>query len=164
MFTVAAGCSYQALDFFFDGVPDPGAVSGTGPAPQVRPAVPEVHAWLHAPVKESRCAACHVLGEPELRKTDRTGLCDECHQDVRTAPAFVHGPVAAGACLKCHDPHSSPHPGILRAPPEAICTGCHDWESLEKGEHHVPGDGRVCTGCHGPHGGEDRFFLGSRGH
>ncbi len=89
-------------------------------------------------------------------------LCADCHGDVVEASrktAFPH--VAGGGCAACHNPHTGDGRALLRKPPQALCTTCHDpggSKSGEKGRHPTHG-GFECTKCHAGHGGERPLFL-----
>jgi predicted CXXCH cytochrome family protein len=160
---------YQWLQFFFDGVPEPGTEPTVGyPAPAgmifdgaegslERPGGYTVYS--HTPFKEGRCADCHDVLSGQLARTPAHGLCLLCHVDLLRGLRFEHGPVAADDCTVCHHPHVSRYEYVLVHDPHVLCFYCHRREDLSAGEHHADLDGAGCVNCHDPHGGSDRYFL-----
>jgi len=161
---------HRVLQFFFDGVPEPGAVTQIGYAPNTRSGqrpfsappertLPDVVAYSHTPYSTGDCGGCHDPNSGGLTRTAKEGLCRSCHPDVPGGARYVHGPVAVDACLFCHHPHGSMHPGILNAAATTLCLRCHDRADLTEGSHHENLDTVTCTQCHDAHAGNDRFFL-----
>ena len=157
---------YEVLSFFFDGVPQPGAipagdtraVSGDGiPAAVVPTAAPE-RFYPHTPYKQNRCEGCHNADSGQLVQPIKDGLCLICHVRLLEGKAFLHAPVAVGDCGLCHHPHGSPFPSLLLKDPIKTCLQCHDSEELSPGPHHAQSS-RACHECHDPHGEQDRFFI-----
>lgn len=163
---VWSGCSieknYEALSFFFDGVPDPKAVRVTADGERAfgdLKASPTYTA--HRPYVQDQCAECHG-GRFRLGMND-SAICLKCHASVTTAHDRMHGPVAAGACLWCHHPHESAQASLLRNPSRKVCTQCHDAKLLnaERVPEHAEA-GRDCLECHSGHGGASAYFLKAR--
>jgi len=160
------GCSvekhYDTLSFFFDGVPDPRAVT-RGPPGTIKGDIRQSPTYsVHKPWAEERCEECHTR---TLRMGSRdSGLCLKCHADSTTEHEHMHGPVAVAACLWCHDPHNSAYAALLKAPAQGVCAQCHAASSLNT--QRVPEHGqsdRSCLDCHQGHGGRERFFLRAPG-
>lgn len=169
---VWCGCSvernYDILNFFFDGVPEPmtsEVVSApVGPGGQVRSSTPTPGS-RHAAYVERRCADCH--GDRASFGFQTSGfsdlddaVCLECHDDVRDAMPYMHGPVEVGVCLICHDPHISQWPALLNAPTPDLCVQCHEPALLDRSAgspHEDPS--RDCLDCHLGHGGSDSGML-----
>lgn len=165
---------YRVLNFFFDGVPPPGAASSSGAA-EARardadraPAAPAarqdrtdrgVVVYAHPPYRNNRCGTCHNPQDGQLYKTAREGLCLPCHASLTREPAYVHGPAAVNACLFCHHHHSAPYPKVLLYDATQTCLRCHDAADLTEGQHHATAKEESCVACHDPHGGNNRFFI-----
>lgn len=167
-----AACSpttrYRVLSFFLDGVPPPqapGAVTAPTPltpeqtAAAPTPALPPARFIPHTPYRENRCDGCHDAESGQLIRTVQEGLCLNCHGELVSEPAFVHGPVAVNDCTVCHHYHAAPFPKLLLAEPTPTCLTCHDRADLSAGGHHATIEQQSCTECHDPHGGENRFFV-----
>ncbi len=115
--------------------------------------------FVHGPYAARECASCHELqASSGFREVERglavdlssadalaeggrlraplVELCTKCHteyapDDPGNAGLWLHGPVGTGWCVTCHEPHSSPHPQLLRASPSArLCGACHLREDL----------------------------------
>ncbi|HSB19729.1 MAG TPA: cytochrome c3 family protein [Anaeromyxobacteraceae bacterium] len=82
-------------------------------------------------------------------------VCLGCHVtfgDVLKRPS-VHTPVKALQCTGCHSPHTSNHPKLLAAAPDATCGGCHGSVTPAQAKSvHRPVAEAKCTSCHDPHG------------
>jgi len=155
------GCSvdeknYKLLSFFFDGVPDPDAVSETGEFDTLPAGAVYV---VHAPYAQDACLSCHQdPGNMRLTR-DASSLCLKCHAQVLTEHRFLHGPVAGDGCLWCHNPHLSPHKYLLRSSAPDLCLQCHG-EELMNAPLPVHEDlSSDCLSCHLGHGGPTREFL-----
>ncbi len=150
------GCSverhYEALSFFFDGVPDP---ASAGYQDELFARLPRIK---HKPFAEQQCRECHSSGP--FVKEMTSALCLNCHAEKVEEFPRMHGPVAAAACLFCHSPHESVYPSLLRAEPVALCTQCHDETLLNTDRVAAHSDStQSCLNCHSGHGGIDPFFL-----
>jgi predicted CXXCH cytochrome family protein len=156
---------YRVLNFFFDGVPPPGAASTQaapdatelqGPIPKAARA--PVIIYAHPPDRENRCGSCHDRTWGQMFRSIEDGLCATCHADIPGQARYVHGPVAVNDCLFCHHHHGTTRPKMLLDDAATLCLSCHDRDDLGEGPHHEPTDAS-CVSCHDPHGGQDRFFL-----
>jgi predicted CXXCH cytochrome family protein len=163
------GCSveehYETLSFFFDGVPQPAALSdrrtlGGAGGPGALQIVSS-----HSAFTDRRCAECHggtgdfgfvVSG---FERID-AGVCANCHSDVLQQFPVIHGPVAAGECLWCHQPHESPYADLLNLPSPRLCLDCHTPGTFSATEPPEHADlERDCLECHHGHGGADWTLL-----
>lgn len=163
----------RLLDFFFDGVPDPGAIKQVGYAPLVgsgrrvfqapenQPA-PEVAAYTHSPYRTGDCGGCHDPTSGGVVRTTQEGLCRSCHPGIPGGARYVHGPVAVQDCLFCHHPHGSMQPKVLLAEATELCLRCHDRADLGDEPHHRALEQSSCIDCHDAHSGDNRFFLKRR--
>jgi len=164
------GCSverdYETLSFFFDGVPQPGALGDESAAGDRdgRELVLGPNVSVHSAYLERRCTECHgdkasfgftTEGFSDLDEA----VCLKCHQEAIELPR-LHGPVAVGECLICHEPHVSRYPTLLVDDSPALCTQCHTGE-LEADPttagHADPA--RNCLDCHYGHGGTEQYFT-----
>jgi predicted CXXCH cytochrome family protein len=149
-----SGCSvnkrnYKVLNFFFDGVPDPSLPAGSEPGVDGGPPRLVV---VHRPFAEENCEACHRTRYRPSRND--SSICLECHDTVKTAHPFMHGPVEANACLWCHNPHESSHPALLRDTDRKVCSQCHTPSMLSSTKVPAHADtARGCLECHSGHGG-----------
>ena len=116
--------------------------------------------FVHSPVKEGECTACHnphgaVSGKFLLNADhDLTAVCTECHDAEAFRGEFVHGPAASGACIECHDPHEANQSALLKQSLKENCTRCHSdmAEGLANAAHvHSAVQESECTACHNPH-------------
>ena len=83
--------------------------------------------YVHAPVKNGACTACHnphASDEPKLLVRPTKDLCGACHAD-KTKHAYVHGPTATGDCTACHNPHESGEKALLVKDSPDLCFICH---------------------------------------
>ncbi len=147
-----------------------------GPARKGEPADPvaaafpaKALAWrqgvsVHAPVREGRCAVCHVSpADPKKLTAPVETLCLTCHEsrakDLKKA--HVHAPFAAGDCTVCHDPHGTDHPHQLADEVNAVCTTCHQPEddTIRKAHNGIIVAKLECTECHTPHGSESEHLI-----
>lgn len=172
--TLAVACSqparYRVLNFFFDGVPQPGAPPAEAVGPygsraerkaqtDARRAKVQKPVSVHAPYAIERCDSCHDTFSGQLNRTVEAGLCASCHPTMPAPAPFLHGPVAARACMQCHQPHSSPFAKLLTAEDPALCLQCHQRSDLSSPPHDTIEITSACLLCHDPHGGNDRYFL-----
>lgn len=124
--------------------------------------------YVHQPVKEFDCSACHKATDqrhPKVKKgsftlTDngKAGLCNECHER-KDNKKFVHGPVGSGDCLECHDIHQSNNQFQLKEPGGALCFSCHEKAQFDRKHPHPPIAEGKCTGCHDPHQSDFKYML-----
>ncbi|MCB9849866.1 MAG: hypothetical protein H6817_04100 [Phycisphaerales bacterium] len=160
----------RVLRFFFDGVPEPGAVKQIGYAPIASRSqrsfrapperqLPEVVAYTHKPYRTGDCAGCHDRTSGGVVSTAQEGLCRTCHPTVPGNMRYVHGPVAVQDCLFCHQPHGSMQPALLVSDATTLCLRCHERGDLTEGSHHDELETTSCSDCHFGHGGDDRYFL-----
>ena len=159
---VVIGCSvqknYKTLSFFFDGVPDPNAQTGTKRGTMLRPV------YVHKPYAEAEktgnCDVCHLQTDDIFSRAKvKENLCISCHAPVQQEYAVMHGPVGAAACRECHAAHTSANQHLLKLPAPGLCMNCHEQDFLSAGvpQHKMP---KVdCLTCHSGHGGADRKFL-----
>jgi predicted CXXCH cytochrome family protein len=151
--------NYHTLSFFFDGVPDPTLARDLDGRP-FTPGDPRRSPSfsIHKPYEEDNCDACHQ-GRMKMSRRD-SDVCLKCHEQVRSAHEYMHGPVAAGECLWCHSPHESAHAALLRDVDRNVCTTCHT-AGLLTGQwvpaHTDPS--RACLECHFGHGGTAPSML-----
>jgi predicted CXXCH cytochrome family protein len=168
-FSCSQTTKFQVLNFFFDGVPEPGSqadASDSGATSEAdetladtAPARPVVVVVAHKPYRDNQCGSCHSVQTGQLVQSVRDGLCQTCHTDVPGKVRYVHGPVAVRDCLFCHHHHGSRFRPMLLTDPVSTCLKCHDREDLGQDAHADLDDDRSCTDCHGAHGGNDPFFL-----
>ena len=112
------------------------------------------------------CDTCHEpvqTGHPQKGvKTfkltqSQPELCGTCH-DLPGKMKVGHPPANEGDCTACHDPHSAPHPKLLREAQAALCASCHD--SKASAAHvHGPVSAGECTTCHAPHESDNAKLL-----
>lgn len=160
-------------------------------------------AAVHGPYREGRCRACHIPGEsydPENHSRNSfiaqgagDGVCRNCHEEIlrRAEAPFGHLPAADYDCPACHEPHSSPHPSLLRMPYSggkaavydgdryALCWRCHDpvlgtekFTAQATGFRHGRRNSHYshlrkrsvmdCPACHDPHGSGQPFMVRKR--
>lgn len=113
-------------------------------------------AFVHEPVTEEMCEACHAQPDEALHvfemEVNQVATCATCH-DMPTGE-HGHQPVSEGSCTACHDPHHGETKMLLRfADEEELCASCHedDGPDLNKEHVHGPADAGMCTSCHLPH-------------
>ena len=147
---------YEVLSFFFDGVPDPNAPQkqSTKVSPTGR------RTFVHKPFADNLCNSCHLNTTDIFARAQVKGdVCLNCHANVPTQHAVMHGPVVNNACQMCHSPHSSAVPHLLKQPAPAVCTQCHEPETMTL-MHKPPFDPKQsCIDCHSGHGGSDHKLL-----
>lgn len=117
---------------------------------------------VHNPVKEGMCTTCHQTADDPTKKTKHPGnlvitlaqqgaeLCGMCHEPKNTKKV-VHAPIQGGDCTSCHNPHQSPHKGMLKAAVPALCFQCHPEGMVKQAVLHPPVAGGDCSGCHDNH-------------
>jgi len=161
--TLWLGCGveehYALLSFFFDGVPDPNApLSVTGATGGGR--IPGAVYYTHQPYAEEACAECHRASTRMMLTRVDPAVCLNCHGDVPSQYAVMHGPVVSNACLWCHAPHESTVPRLLKAKAPELCLQCHGLEMVTIPQPPEHDDlQRDCLECHRAHGGDDPYFL-----
>ena len=147
---------YRVLSFFFDGVPNPDApkrssVASAGSGRQT---------YVHKPYQDNLCNSCHLnTSDIFARAQVREDVCLDCHQNVPTQYAVMHGPVVNNECRRCHSPHSSTIPHLLKQPSPDVCTQCHE-PAIVSTLHRPPFDPQAsCIDCHSGHGGPNHQLL-----
>lgn len=95
-------------------------------------------------------------------------LCAKCHEaqvaDELKDPS-VHAPFKAGNCSACHDPHGSNVAGMLKAPEDKLCYGCHAAAetSFARSHTHKPVQDGQCGACHQGHSSSQSRLLKASG-
>ena len=119
-------------------------------------------AVVHPPVAGVMCESCHAVSVNPQRRTKhpqnmeitlvRQGadLCGMCHAPKGTRKV-VHAPIIGGDCTSCHDPHQSPHRGMMKAPLPELCFQCHDDRIRSQAHMHPPVAAGDCSSCHDNH-------------
>lgn len=142
--------------------------------------------YVHYPVAEGNCEACHTpapehlaQGGPGNMQTDRsTAACYQCHDPVpaEAGKGSEHSIVKdEKGCRNCHDPHAAEQYALLTSNPTSLCLGCHDREiTMQKGGkirkvanirqkvmemQYVHQPAIWCTACHDAHGSNYRSLL-----
>jgi len=122
--------------------------------------------YVHAPVKNGACTACHnphASDEPKLLVRQAKDLCGACHAD-KAKHAYVHGPTATGDCTACHNPHESGKKALLVKDSPDLCFICHvDMQGEMKKKDVHPAIESGCTSCHNPHGSAAKKLLAVEG-
>jgi predicted CXXCH cytochrome family protein len=137
-------------------------------------------AWAPSPTAPTRsrplathrevetCAVCHARRRPLGLDSNPTGRLLDTHVpallepelyevdgqqrgEVYTWGSFVQSKMYARGvtCADCHEPHG----GKLRAPGNALCTGCHSAAAYDAARHHHHDEGSAasaCVACHMP--------------
>ena len=149
---------YEVLSLFFDGVPDPSAVQTESSSSKVSPTGRRT--VVHKPFADTLCNSCHLnTTDIFARAQVKPDVCLNCHSNVPTQHAVMHGPVVNNACQMCHSPHSSAVPHLLKQPAPAVCTQCHEPQAMTL-MHKQPLDPKQsCIDCHSGHGGSDHKLL-----
>ena len=127
------GCSdpqkrYQVLSFFFDGVPDPNAPQkhSTKAASNGRG-----RTFVHKPFADNLCNTCHSNSTDIFARAQVRGdICLDCHSNIPTEHAVMHGPVAKDLGSFCHAAHQSVNEHLLKTPVPKVCTQCHDLQRV----------------------------------
>lgn len=120
---------------------------------------------IHVPVRMKMCKNCH--GEPSMPiEVVASGkkLCMKCHTKFESelTKAHVHGAInAKGECANCHNPHGSSLKGLVKAPQQELCTGCHEQitEELSMVFTHTPAVRGQCSQCHSPHSSRNKNLI-----
>jgi predicted CXXCH cytochrome family protein len=88
--------------------------------------------YVHPPVADGECLACHIQGEkshpgPNSMKLveDEPGLCLQCHENPTEGMAYPHSAVEEG-CTGCHSPHQGSLPNYVLQEGGKLCLACHD--------------------------------------
>jgi len=133
--------------------------------------------WVHKPVKEAKCFACHEKDKHFIPQEPFAVTCLECHKKTNKAlqeSPYTHGPVAAGFCTICHSPHKSTDKTHLRRASNSLCSDCHVADDQGFSFHsnsHIkfhPVDKVFvkklnkqleCSDCHNPHYSDNAMFL-----
>ena len=119
--------------------------------------------YVHAPIRENRCDACHrphgiIAGV--FDRLPQPDLCLQCHQDkkIESRQKSVHKPVARGECTFCHAPHNSRYELLLKESREQTCFTCHSRELITGSVLH-PALEKGCQACHDAHKSDHDFLL-----
>ena len=110
----------KACHTLLSGTPEAGAQS----------AAQDLHAYYYGlmarllPDQEASCSFCHGADHSNVRPDQKPVLCYRCHNAIRDRVIRVKGTAnnihetlsqfADNKCTFCHDPHSSPHPALLK--------------------------------------------------
>ncbi len=120
--------------------------------------------FVHGPVAEGECVACHEqTGKHKFKPITRVEpLCEQCHEP-KNVKKVLHPPVKEGKCTKCHSPHQSPYKYQLRASGSDLCFMCHDKSIIGGKFVHGPAAEGACTACHSPHQSDIPKLLKAQG-
>jgi predicted CXXCH cytochrome family protein len=88
--------------------------------------------------------------------------CLDCHERESFEGRVIHAPLKDGDCQICHNPHATPHKGLLLKSQKELCFECH--QSLKRQIEsrklsHEPVERGECTVCHAPHAANYRNLL-----
>ncbi len=89
------------------------------------PAVLLDEKYIHEPIAEKKCTACHRADKKDLVK--EAMLCFQCH-DISKFRGKLYRHPALGEenyCLSCHRAHSSDREFLLKDEPIDFCQSCH---------------------------------------
>lgn len=118
--------------------------------------------WVHAPVANGDCNACHqLLGEPSLHEFEPIlqdgSVCNSCHS-LNDPVEYKHEPYQLGTCGDCHNPHGGSRKNyIITQSIDTLCATCHDKVIVDFPHHPVTqGD---CLTCHAAHDSEHEHLL-----
>ncbi len=150
-----AGCSYESLSYWFDGVPDPNDPRNAG----LFPGSTSVKYFEHDPFTKEACLECHPNPSEMQLTLDDANTCYQCHEEVENQYEVMHGAVAAQACLWCHNPHLSPYPNLMRDATPELCLQCHRTGLLDSPILEDEDPITDCLQCHFGHGGPEANFL-----
>jgi len=130
-----------------------------------------VHTWWVGSSHQDEgvlCADCHQVHSSHNRSANRieqSGLCYQCHGDVRAAAKKrSRHPIEEGktACIDCHNPHGSGTEAMLAKPTlNDNCYGCHAEKRGPFLFEHAP-VAEDCSECHNPHGSINNALLTAR--
>ena len=120
--------------------------------------------YVHAPVAEGDCSACHQATEqahpgPDSMTLTETepGLCLQCHDNPAAGMAYPHSALEEG-CTGCHSPHQGGLPKFVLQNGGKLCLACH--ADVKQGAYvHGPVRADNCQMCHGIHGGANESML-----
>ncbi|PLX71689.1 MAG: hypothetical protein C0602_00380 [Denitrovibrio sp.] len=133
--------------------------------------------WVHKPVKEAKCFACHEKDKNFIPQEPFAVTCLNCHENTNKAmqnAAYTHGPVAAGFCTICHSPHKATEQTHLRRPSNDLCADCHvsaeqgfnfhsrsyiQFHPVDKVYVEKLGKELECSDCHNPHYADNAMFI-----
>jgi DmsE family decaheme c-type cytochrome len=114
------------------------------------------------------CSACHTVHVNNNLTADPiavSGLCYECHAQVRSAARMrSRHPIEEGrtACVDCHNPHGSSTEALLAEP--TLNDNCYRCHAEKRGPflfEHAPVT-EDCSHCHQPHGSINDALLTAR--
>src|SRR5215207_6384137 len=147
---------YEVLSLFFDGVPDPNAPRKQSP----KASSSGRRTVVHKPFADNLCSSCHLNSSDIFARAQvKEDVCLNCHSNVPTQHAVMHGPVVNNACQMCHSPHSSAVPHLLKQPAPAVCTQCHEADGLLTMHPRGFDAKQSCLDCHSGHGGASHKLL-----
>lgn len=174
---LATGCSstparHRWLTFFFDGVPDPQAVSrtmqpelprnpSTNATPALALALAEPPMVVHAPYADRKCMECHASNYSQRLKGEISTTCAACHKQFLVKARFTHAPLEDGQCTLCHNPHQAKEKFLLVKNSRELCFDCHEPEEVLKIKACGQASESSCTVCHNPHQENQKFLLHS---
>lgn len=131
----------------------------------------EAHTWWAGSSHDDAglsCTSCHEMHVTDNLTADReatSGLCYECHTQVRAAAKLrSRHPIeeARTACVDCHNPHGSSTEAMLAEPTlNDNCYGCHAEKRGPYLFEHAPVT-EDCSHCHEPHGSVNAALLTAR--
>jgi predicted CXXCH cytochrome family protein len=122
---------------------------------------PKDGAYMHAPVAQGQCLACHTPHGGSLRHNlldEASAACRACHPPEAEGFAAAHFgyPVTESKCLSCHDPHSTDRAQKLVAKRQHApfaaheCDACHTTESGGPSASLKKPVKELCATCHPP--------------
>jgi predicted CXXCH cytochrome family protein len=159
---------YNALTFFFEGVPPLGQDQlteepGDYDSRELSQTRPQQFWYTHPPTKD--CTLCHNFNKQKVFSSQTylikpvPELCYECHVDYTSSASYVHGPVAVGQCLICHNPHKSRIKHLLEKPEPQFCYLCHNIDTVKLIPAHLVKQQFACTDCHNAHTSSLKYLL-----
>jgi DmsE family decaheme c-type cytochrome len=111
------------------------------------------------------CHRIHTASDPTMSPAGATGLCLNCHRELRAEllRPSTH-PLREGqmSCTDCHAPHGSSAPAELVR--DDLNTTCYDCHAEKRGPflwEHAP-VAEDCSHCHLAHGSNHRGLLQAR--
>ncbi len=132
---------------------------------------------VHFPVSNANCWECHdphasnkkALLRQGTEEADDPNSCLACHaNDVPKAGTATHkhAPYEKLDCTTCHSAHNSPHQGLLKAEPSALCQTCHKLDSQPVAAAHEGKfiTGLLCSDCHSGHSNNSAGLMSENAH
>lgn len=122
--------------------------------------------YLHSPVKEKNCSACHISLE-EVKKLTASGnaLCYTCHKELEKEimTKKTHSLIKISECVTCHNVHSGNNRALLNETGKD-CSSCHDPADLKRPHFGIVSKKGRCTYCHTPHTSTKDKLMMEAGH